>query len=312
MQFYGRTVRQSGLGVDALTESFDEDVVRQVLQAIGRHEFVPYECGPGCGCQDHVLPYVTLRAMRLLAQEHEWCLDCEVTDWLSEEDGWANQLGTPRYADSFESQVEILTGVLSWSTELFLDFLCGLVQGFDPTDVSALYGETPGTVTNMAKREALERTINEQLQPSGWRLVEGFPVHLDTPVTIGADPVAWPDVQRHLDAAARELSDGHPADAATDIGTALQAALELAGCSGQTLGDQMKAARRSGLFACEHTKLGAALEDLGDWVAGVRNQLSDAHHGSEATEAEARLALAIVRGVAVYLLTDLDEPTTAP
>ena len=308
MQFYGRTVRQSGVGVDALTEAFDEDVVRQVLQAMGRREFIPHGSDPGCGCPDHILPIVTQRGMRLLAQEHEWCLDCDVTDWLSEDDGWANHLGNQQYAGTFEAQVEILTGVLSWSTELFLDFLCALIQGFDPRDVSAHYREPPGTVTNKSKREALEMAINEVFDPSGWRLVEGFPVHLDTPVTVGADPVEWPDVQRHLDAAARELTDGHPADAATDIGTALQAALELAGCSGQTLGDQLKVARRAGLFAREHTKLGTALEDLGDWVAGVRNQLSDAHHGDEATEAEARLALAVVRGVAVYLLSVRDEP----
>lgn len=73
----------------------------------------------------------------------------------------------------------------------------------------------------------------------------------------------------------------------------------------------MSAARARGLLTREDAELGAAVDALGEWIASIRNQLADTHPGEDATEAEAVLALAVVRTVAMYLL-DQGAPEPVP
>lgn len=102
------------------------------------------------------------------------------------------------------------------------------------------------------------------------------------------------NVDDKLREALAELAAGHAADAVTDAGTALQMLLEHLGFSGGQLGDQLKAARKAGWLAGVDTPMATAVESLATWIASVRNQRSDAHHGATADERDAELAVRVV------------------
>lgn len=101
-------------------------------------------------------------------------------------------------------------------------------------------------------------------------------------------------VDDKLREALSEIDAGRTADAVTDGGTALQLLLAELGHPGATLGDQVKRARKAGLFAGVDTKLGDALEAACQWVASVRNQMGDAHPGADPTREDAQFLVRIV------------------
>jgi hypothetical protein len=63
----------------------------------------------------------------------------------------------------------------------------------------------------------------------------------------------WEKVEQAYQAALGELAEGNPADAITDAGTALQEALTLLGCTGNSLGPLVRSARSRGCWP--HTTL---------------------------------------------------------
>jgi hypothetical protein len=91
-----------------------------------------------------------------------------------------------------------------------------------------------------------------------------------------------------------ELAAGNAADAVTDAGTALQMLLDHLGYSGTQLGDQLKAARKAGWLSGVDTPLAVSVENLAIWIASVRNQRSDAHHGPAPDKRDAELAVRVV------------------
>ena len=102
----------------------------------------------------------------------------------------------------------------------------------------------------------------------------------------------------HIDGKLREaqeeLDRGRPADAITDIAVALQQLFSELGFEGKTLGEQVTAARRGGMFSGLDAKIGLATENLCDWVAAIRNQRSDSHPASPVDPADAAFAYRIV------------------
>lgn len=101
-------------------------------------------------------------------------------------------------------------------------------------------------------------------------------------------------VDDKLREALAEIAAGNPADAVTDAGTALQMLLEHLGFTGGQLGDQLKAARKAGWLTGVDTPLATAVESLGTWIASIRNQRSDAHHGPDPDTRDAELAVRVV------------------
>lgn len=91
-----------------------------------------------------------------------------------------------------------------------------------------------------------------------------------------------------------ELAAGNAADAVTDAGTALQMLLDHLGYAGGQLGDQLKTARKAGWLSGVDTPMAASIESLVTWIASVRNQRSDAHHGPAPDKRDAELAVRIV------------------
>ncbi len=301
IRFWSSEQRRANVDTEELSRPFDEDVVIAAIGALADLEFVPLELRYPCGCLGHNFPGIVNKPMRLLALQHDRCLDCFVSDWIDPEVGWEGarfQLET----DDVEPDVAFLAGILSGRTELFMDFLCALVQGNYTTDAYGGIGSDASRVKNRQIRDHVERRLNEALAPSGWQLVDGYPLRLAGMSLLLEPPLPWAAVQERMDHAAREIREGRFSDAVTDLGTAMQAALGIAGFSGTTLGDQNRQFRASPQFSGLHTKLGAGLIALMEWVGATRNDRGDAHPGASATEDEAYLLFGVVRSLVTYLL----------
>lgn len=85
----------------------------------------------------------------------------------------------------------------------------------------------------------------------------------------------------------------------TDAGTALQMLLEHLQYSGKTLGEQITAARKADWLNGVDAPLAEAIEKIARWVAAVRNQRGDAHHGPQPDHRDAEF---VVRMVGLLLL----------
>lgn len=120
-------------------------------------------------------------------------------------------------------------------------------------------------------------------------------------LTLLASRPEFRDVERAYQDALGELSDQKPADALTDAGTALQAMLTQLGCTRKTLGEQIKEAKDKGLFAGHDTPLLNSITGLLQWVAGERNQRSDAHNVVDVPLSEGWLMVHVVGAIIVML-----------
>lgn len=104
-------------------------------------------------------------------------------------------------------------------------------------------------------------------------------------------------------AALREIHEGHPEDAITDCGTALQCALTSLGFTGTQLGEQLKAARNSGLLLDSASPLVDGIGKALSSVASIRNQNSDAHPSSApVTDADAWLVVHLVGAFILHVV----------
>lgn len=94
--------------------------------------------------------------------------------------------------------------------------------------------------------------------------------------------------------ALEEIADGHPADAMTDAGRALEETLEALGCEGDMLGPLVKDAKRKGLLGGVDSPLIDGIERFCNWAAGNRNQMSDAHKSPQARIEDGWLMIHVV------------------
>lgn len=105
----------------------------------------------------------------------------------------------------------------------------------------------------------------------------------------------------YLDAL-KEIGDGHPADAITDAGTALQECLVALGCKGNALGGLIKDAKRDGLLGSHDQGLIDGIEKFMHWASADRSTTGDAHRTSSAVTADAWLMVHIVGALMVRLV----------
>jgi hypothetical protein len=171
------------------------------------------------------------------------------------------------------------------------------------------YARLPGTRWLREAEQAFLAEVSRALRGSafavsGREIVRrdelGAALLVDEPVAaLLVDDPALRAVDDKLREALQELEQGRPADAVTDAGTALQMLLEHLGYSGKQLGEQLAVARKDGWLNGVDAPLAQALDAIGRWVASVRNQRGDAHHGPEP---DARDAEFVVRMVGLLVL----------
>lgn len=104
--------------------------------------------------------------------------------------------------------------------------------------------------------------------------------------------------------ALREIQNGEADDAITDAGTALQETLTALGCQGDVLGRLIQDARARRLLAGHDEKLTAGIFSFLNWASADRSQTGDAHKQSDATIADAWLAVHVIGALIVRLASD--------
>jgi len=102
--------------------------------------------------------------------------------------------------------------------------------------------------------------------------------------------------------ALREISAGHPADAITDAGTALQETLTTLGCRGNALGPLIADAQRNGLLAAHDSTLGEGIAKILKWVSADRSNKGDSHRASTPTTEDAWLVVHVVGALILRLV----------
>jgi hypothetical protein len=161
---------------------------------------------------------------------------------------------------------------------------------------------------------AFEAEVNQvfRLERLAYSLVEGRIVDMASEelhqaivvpaVRLLAGRRGWEGVETAYQNALGEIADGGPDNAITDAATALQEALGILGCEGNSLGRQVDDAKRRGLLAPHDPTLGAAILKLVDWASGDRSGLGDGHKAaSGATCEDAYLTVHVVGALILRL-----------
>jgi hypothetical protein len=104
--------------------------------------------------------------------------------------------------------------------------------------------------------------------------------------------------------ALRELAEGHPADAITDAGTALQEVLTELGWEGNSLGKQITWAKKAGVLRPHDNPMLDAIERMFQWVSADRSEMGDAHQATSANRDDAWLAVHVVGALIVRFAAD--------
>lgn len=140
--------------------------------------------------------------------------------------------------------------------------------------------------------DRLEREINDILNEHriSYELINGQMVEFESKELHQAvvAPVlrllsglpGWDNVEMTYQDALREVSQNAPGDAITDAGTALQEALTLLGCDGNSLGPLVRSAKSKGLLAPHDSTLTEGIEKIAHWVAADRSESGDSHKAS--------------------------------
>lgn len=150
-----------------------------------------------------------------------------------------------------------------------------------------------------------------------FELIEGEMVEIDSQ-ELHAEIVAptlrllsgragWEEVEQSYQEALKEIGLD-PSDAITDAGRALQAALTARGFPGGSLGPQIKAAKKTGMFAPHDQTLNDAVAKIIDWVSADRSEVGDAHPGGAPTRDDAWFTVHIVGAIILRLVRETDRP----
>jgi len=148
--------------------------------------------------------------------------------------------------------------------------------------------------------ENFDRAVNDILNEHriGYELIEGHMVEFESKelheavvaptLKLLSGRSAWGKVEQAYQAALKEISAGTAGNAITDAGSALQEALLVANCKGNSLGPLIKSAVSKGVFTGYDAK-------LAEWVSADRSMMGDAHKGaSPAAREDAWLTVHIV------------------
>ena len=114
----------------------------------------------------------------------------------------------------------------------------------------------------------------------------------------------WGDIETSYQQALKHLLAGDAGSAITSAGTALQDSFVRVGCKGNQLGDLIRDAKKRGFLSSHDAKLTGAIQDIAHWVSSDRSTMGNAHHASNATEADAWLTVHVVGALILRLSSE--------
>ena len=156
-------------------------------------------------------------------------------------------------------------------------------------------------VVNTILREhriSFELVNNQMVEFSSLELHESV---VSPVVRLLADGSRFMPVEAAYQQALVQLSDGNPANAITDAGTALQQLLIAKGCEGNALGPLITSARKNGLLLSHDSPLTVSILKAMDWVSSDRSQLGDSHNATQPSLDDAWLIVHIVGALVLRL-----------
>lgn len=111
----------------------------------------------------------------------------------------------------------------------------------------------------------------------------------------------WEKVESAYREALDEIRDGKPDNAITDASRALEEALKVIGCDGNSLGKKIKSGIKLGLITAHDEEMLNEVEKVMHWVSADRSEKGDAHPSGEADLSDAWFHVHIVGAILVRL-----------
>lgn len=308
LHLFGREARKHAVD-DEVLDAACADLARNVVEILFQPDLVEFGLSSGGAWP------VVLDALDALRLEHRAC-----GYWPGTGDAKCEVPGPEDRGDDFGQ--DDLVAVLGDRLELLLDFISIYVAFFDCEDRSELaerwYRKKVNFADNRVRRASLIEALNRLLLSHRLKVLDsglvvtdrfdGVAPYVDRPAVAALDERGWQEVADKVDTANAEIAAFRLGDAVTDIGAALEIALRLAGFPDKTLGDQIKAAKKAGMFTQADARLATAMEQVMYWIAAIRNTKSDAHDNEqEATLRETELALRLTLSIIAWLAARDDE-----
>jgi hypothetical protein len=203
------------------------------------------------------------------------------------------QSGIRPFRGTFDvSDVTIRHAVLSGESEPLPSVIEAAMQVFASDEFDRAVKEI------LEQERIAYRVVNRQLVP--FESLELHETVVAPTLRLLAGRPELADVEEGYQGALKEIGS-NPADAITDAGRALQAMLTVIGCVGNSIGAQLKDARRKNLLAPHDATLSAGIEKIIDWVSADRSERGDTHKAVNVTPEDAWFAVHVVGALILRL-----------
>jgi hypothetical protein len=211
----------------------------------------------------------------------------EQVDIYLREHGFKLKVGYDGYADALLSAVRGETD----------DFLPSLVDAV--MAVAQPWADVDSDIKRIFEEERLAyRVVNRRLVPFDSLELHENVIVPTLRLLAGRDDLA--NVEEGYESALKEIGT-NPADAITDAGRALQAMLTAIGCDGNSIGAQLKDAKRKKLLAAHDETLTNGIDTIIHWVSADRSEKGDAHKAATVSPEDAWFTVHVVGALIVRL-----------
>lgn len=134
--------------------------------------------------------------------------------------------------------------------------------------------------------------------------ISSFELHqsiIEPAIRLLRNSSGWEKVESAYREALDEIKNGKPDDAITDASRALEEALKLLGCSGNSLGKKITAGVKRGIISAHDVEMLNEIEKVMHWVSADRSEKGDSHPSNEADLSDAWFHVHIVGAILVRL-----------
>ena len=220
------------------------------------------------------------------------------------------EVGLPSIANRHMPHDDIRDGMIASTVDIILSILEAAIVVSKAAQELCYAHEQQAVAKALASFEAKiarifrEHRISFDLINSRFVAFESLELHSEVvapTLTLLAGIPSHHEVESAYRDALDEIGNSAPDDAITDAARALEKTLELSGCSGNTLGKKLTAARELGLLGDHDSQLREAILKIGSWIAADRASKGDTHPGGVATIDDAWLIVHVVGALILRL-----------